>query len=156
MIIKVRTLGILAISLAAGVFLFSQTQESAQLFEKNKDGVLSLFVYGGNKDLIAKGVGFGLAEDVVATSYHLVSQAEEVEGVNIKGKKMKLEGIISVDRTLDVDSRRVQRRPSPRPWRKGRRPHHRHGEEPVGHPGERLENHPQTGKDYRFQGLGQG
>jgi tetratricopeptide (TPR) repeat protein len=102
MIIKARTLGILAISMAAGVFLFSQTQESAQLFEKNKDGVLSLFVYGGNKELIAKGVGFGLAEDVVATTYHLVSQANEVEGVNVKGKKMKVEGIISVDRNLDV------------------------------------------------------
>src|SRR4030042_917470 len=102
MIIKARALGILAICLAAGVFLFSQTQESAQLFEKNKDGVLALFVEGGNKELIAKGVGFGLAEDVVATSYHLVSQAEEVEGVNVKGKKMKLEGIITVDRNLDV------------------------------------------------------
>src|SRR4030043_1142273 len=102
MIIKARTLGILAISLAAGVFLFSQTQESAQLLEKNKDGVLSLFVYGGNKELNAKGGGVGVAEDGVVTSYHLISQAEEVEGVNVKGKKMKLEGIITVDRNLDV------------------------------------------------------
>jgi tetratricopeptide (TPR) repeat protein len=102
MIIKARILGVLALSLAAGAFLFSQTQESAQLFEKNKDGILSLFVYGANKELTAKGVGFGLAEDVVVTSYHLVSQADEVEGVNVKGKKLKIEGIISVDRNLDV------------------------------------------------------
>jgi len=102
MINKARTLGILAVGMAAGVFLFSQTQESAQLFEKNKEGVLSLFVYGENKELTAKGVGFGLAEDVVVTSYHLVSRAEEVEGVNVKGKKMKVEGIISVDRNFDV------------------------------------------------------
>src|SRR4030067_2733861 len=100
MIIKARTLGILAISLGAGVFLFSQTQESAQLFEKNKDGVLSLFVYGGNKELIAKGVGFGLAEAVVVASYHLISQAEEVEGVNVKGKKLKLEGLLAAARKL--------------------------------------------------------
>jgi len=102
MIIKTRPLGILAISLATAILLFSQTPESAQLFEKNKDSVLSLFVYGGNKELIAKGVGLGLAEDIVATSYHLVSQAEEVEGVNVKGKKMKIEGIVSVDRNFDV------------------------------------------------------
>lgn len=102
MTIKTRTIGILAMSIAAGVFFFAQTQESTQLFEKNKDGVLSLFVYGGNKELIAKGVGFGLAEDVVATSYHLISQAEEVEGVNIKGKKLKLDGIVASDRNLDV------------------------------------------------------
>src|SRR4030067_1456439 len=98
MILKARPLVILAISLAAGVFLFSQTQESAQLFEKNKDGVLSLFVYGGNKELIAKGVGFGLAEDVVVTSYHLISQAVEVEGVNANGKRMKLQGVIPLRR----------------------------------------------------------
>jgi len=102
MIIKARTMATLVLPLAAGIFLFSQTQESAQLFEKHKDGVLSLFIYGANKDLTAKGVGFGLAEDVVATSYHLVSQAEEVEGVNAKGKKMKVEGIIAVDRNFDV------------------------------------------------------
>src|SRR4030042_455890 len=102
MIIKARTMAILALSLAAGIFLFSQNQESPQLLEKKKDGVLSLFIYGANKDLTAKGVGFGLAEDVVATSYHLVSQAEEVEGVNAKGKKMKVEGIIAVDRNFDV------------------------------------------------------
>jgi tetratricopeptide (TPR) repeat protein len=99
---KARILVFVAIGLAAGVFLSSQTPESAQIFEKNKEGVLSLFVYGANKELAAKGVGFGLAEDVVATSYHLVSRAEEVEGVNVKGKKMKVEGIISVDRNLDV------------------------------------------------------
>ncbi len=102
MIIKARTVGILVLFMASGIFLFSQTQESAQLFEKTKDGVLSLFVYGANKDLVAKGVGFGLAEDVVATSYHLISQADEVEVVSVKGKKMKVEGIISVDRNLDV------------------------------------------------------
>ena len=102
MTIKARSMAIVALLLGAGMFLFSQTQESAQLFEKSKDSVIALFVYGANKDLMAKGVGFGLAEDVVATSYHLVSQAEEVEGVNAKGKKMKVEGIIAVDRNLDV------------------------------------------------------
>src|SRR4030042_934548 len=101
MINTARTLGILAVGMAAGVFLFSQTQESAQLFEKNKEGVLSLFVYGENKELTAKGVGFGLAEDVVVTSYHLVSRAEEVEAVNVKGKKIKVEGIIFVRRNFD-------------------------------------------------------
>jgi len=102
MIIKARSLGVLVMAATAGLLVFSQTQESTQLFEKSKDSVLSLYVYGGNKDLIGKGAGFGLAEDIVATSYHLVSQAEEVEGINFKGKKMKVEGIISFDRKIDV------------------------------------------------------
>lgn len=99
---KARVLGFLAMSLAAGISLFSQTQESADLFDKHKEGVISLYVYGDNKELIAKGVGFGLTQNVVATSYHLVSQAAEVQGVNVKGKKMKLDGLIAVNRGLDI------------------------------------------------------
>ncbi|MEW5901926.1 MAG: trypsin-like peptidase domain-containing protein, partial [Acidobacteriota bacterium] len=102
MIRKTRALSFFALSFAIGVLLFPQTEDSTRIFEQNKEGVIALYVYGGNKELIAKGVGFGLSADVVATSYHLVSQAEEVEGVNIKGKKMKIEGIIAVDKNLDV------------------------------------------------------
>jgi tetratricopeptide (TPR) repeat protein len=102
MTINHRAVGLLILLLAAGTSLFSQTEDSAKLFEQNKEGVLFLHVYGGNKELIAKGVGFGLAEDIIATSYHLVSLAEEVEATNVKGKKMKVEGIISIDRNLDV------------------------------------------------------
>ncbi len=97
-----RAIGLLILFFAAGTFLFSQTEDAAKLFEQNKEGILSLYVYGGNKELLAKGVGFGLSEDVIITSYHLVSIAEEVEAANVKGKKMKLDGIIAVDRKLDV------------------------------------------------------
>lgn len=102
MTLKARVLIFLAISLVAGNWLFSQTQESADLFEKHKEAVISLYAYGDDKELIAKGVGFGLSQDIIATSYHLVSQAAEVQGINFKGKKMKLEGIIGVDRELDI------------------------------------------------------
>jgi tetratricopeptide (TPR) repeat protein len=97
-----RAIGLLILFLVAGTFLFSQTEDAAKLFEQNKEGVLFLYVYGGNKELIAKGVGFGLSQDVIITSYHLVSMADEVEGVNYKGKKMKVEGIVAVDKNLDV------------------------------------------------------
>src|SRR5512136_1429092 len=97
-----RALGLLIVFLAAGTFLFSQTEDATKVFEQNKEAVLSLYVYGGNKELVAKGVGFGLSEDVIATSYHLVSGAGEVEATNIKGKKMRVDGIIAVDKNLDV------------------------------------------------------
>ena len=102
MITKARVRVFLAVFLAAGVSLYSQTQESADLFDKHKGGVVSLFAYGDSKELIAKGVAFGLTQDVVATSYHLVSQAASVEAVNFKGKKMRLDGVIANDRELDV------------------------------------------------------
>jgi tetratricopeptide (TPR) repeat protein len=102
MTLKARVLVFLGMSLAAGISLFCQTQESVDLFDKHKEGVISLYAYGDNKELIAKGVGFGLSQDVIATSYHLVSQAAEVQGINVKGKKMKVEGIIGVDREFDI------------------------------------------------------
>ncbi len=98
---KAIALGLI-ILFAAGMRLFSQTAEATSIFEKNKGSILTLYVYGGDKQLLGKGVGFALKEDTIATCYHLVSQAMEVEGVNVKGKKMKVEGMISFDRNLDV------------------------------------------------------
>ncbi len=103
-----RAIGLLIVFLVAGIFLFSQTEDAVKVFEQNKEGVLSLHVYGGNKELIAKGVGFGLSEDVIATCYHLVSNAGEVEATTFKGKKIKIDGIITVDRNLDVVLLRIK------------------------------------------------
>ena len=107
---KAGVLGFLMVFIffPAAIFLSSQTEESANILEKNKEGVVSLFVYGNNKNLIAKGVGFGVTEDVIATSYHLVSPAGDIEAINVKGKKMKVEGIVSVDRNLDVVMLRIK------------------------------------------------
>ncbi len=92
----------LLILFISGAYLFSQTPEATSLFEQKKEGVLALYVYGADKQLTAKGMGFGVSEGIIVTSYHLVSQGKEVEGVSVKGKKTKVEGIISVDRNLDV------------------------------------------------------
>ncbi len=102
MIVRTRYFVCLAVFFSFGGFLFSQTEEATSIFEKNKEGVVALYVYGADKTLLGKGVGFGLAEDVVATSYHLVSNSAEVEAVTVKGKKMRVEGILSVARDLDV------------------------------------------------------
>jgi tetratricopeptide (TPR) repeat protein len=97
-----RAIGLIILFLVVGTFLFSQTEDAAKLFEQDKEGVLFLYVYGGNKELIAKGVGFGLSQDVIITSYHLVSMADDVEAVSSKGKKMKVDGIVAVDKNLDA------------------------------------------------------
>ncbi len=98
---KTKAFGLLVL-FAAGTYIFSQTPEATSLYEKNKEGVLALYVYGADKQLVAKGMGFGVSEGVIVTSYHLVSQGRDVEGVSVKGKKTKVEGIISVDRGLDI------------------------------------------------------
>jgi len=101
MTLKTKAFGLLVL-FAAGTYIFSQTPEATSLYEQNKEGVLALYVYGADKELMAKGMGFGLSEGVIVTSYHLVSQGRGVEGVSVKGKKTKVEGIISVDRNLDI------------------------------------------------------
>ncbi len=109
---KAQALG-LAILFAAGTSLSAQTPEATALFEKNKESILTLYAYGGDKQLLSKGVGFGLNQDTIATCYHLISQAREVEGVNVKGKKMKMEGIVAFDRSLDVALLRVKGKVNP-------------------------------------------
>lgn len=109
---KVKIFGLI-ILFAGGAYIFSQTPESTAIFEKNKESILTLYAYGGDKQLIAKGVGFGLSQDGIATCYHLISQAKEIEGVNVKGKKMKVEGVVSFDRKLDVAILKIKGKVNP-------------------------------------------
>lgn len=82
--------------------LFSQTEESSKILTQNNAGILSFIAYGDKKEELAKGTAFAMSEDIVATSYHLISQASEVEGINFKKKKMKVEGIVAVNKNLNI------------------------------------------------------
>lgn len=79
--------------------IFSQTN---QVFEKGKESILALAIYGANKELVAKGCAFAVGEELIATAYELFNAADTVEGTTAKGKKIKVEGIVSVDRTQGV------------------------------------------------------
>lgn len=82
--------------------LFSQSDESSQILEANKTGIISLIVYGENKEEIAQGTGFIIDKQVIATSYHLISKAFNAEGMDFKGKKVKVEGILGFDKNFDI------------------------------------------------------
>jgi tetratricopeptide (TPR) repeat protein len=112
---KLRVLALVSFVFIMGLPLLSQTDEAAKIFAQDKDGVVSLYVYGGNKELVAKGVAFGLSDDLLLTSYHLVSAAEDVEGVNVKGKKGKIEGIVAADRAIDVALVKSKNKATPLP-----------------------------------------
>lgn len=88
----------IVLSLIFLVPLFSWAQTS-KVFEANKEGLLALAVYGSNKELIAKGCGFAVGQELIATAYQLVSSADTVEGTTVKGKKIKVEGMVAVDRS---------------------------------------------------------
>ncbi len=90
-----------AVFLTAG-FALSQTEDATTVLESTKESVIAIIAYGEDKIEIGKGSAVALSDDIVATSYHLVSRAFDVEGVTVKGKKVKIEGILAVDRTLDL------------------------------------------------------
>ena len=80
----------------------AQTEEANTILGQAGSSVLALVSYGADKAEILKGSALALGEDIVVTAYHVVSQAFDVEGLNIKGKKVKIQGVLGVDKAHDV------------------------------------------------------
>lgn len=80
----------------------AQTEEANNILGQAGSSVIALVSYGPDKAEILKGSALTLSEDVVVTAYHVVSQAFDVEGLTIKGKKIKVEGLLGVDKAHDV------------------------------------------------------
>ena len=86
------------------VTLFSQTPDATKNFDQNVNGVLKIKAMGEDKgEIVGQGAGFVVKEnELVITCYHIVSNAVSVEATNVKGRKIKVEGIVGVDRNLDI------------------------------------------------------
>jgi tetratricopeptide (TPR) repeat protein len=93
---------LLAALVLAPSWAAAQTEEMNTLLGQAGQSVLALVSYGADKAEILKGTGLALAEDVIVTNYHVISQAADVEGLNIKGKKVKIEGLIGLDKAHDL------------------------------------------------------
>jgi tetratricopeptide (TPR) repeat protein len=99
---KIKWIILLVIFIFPAAFLFSQAEQTQEILEKNQAGVVYLTVLGDDKEIISEGSGFVVEQGVMATSYLLVSQAKSVAGKNFKGKKVKIEGILAVDKNLNL------------------------------------------------------
>ena len=62
--------------------LLSQSEEGTNIFENYKQGVVTFTVYGEEDKEIGQGSGFLIGEKILATSYGLVSNAKEAEGLD--------------------------------------------------------------------------
>lgn len=82
--------------------LMAQTDEAMKVLDQTKDGVISFVTYGQDKQEISRGTGFIIGQNIMATAYHLVCKASSAEGKNYKGKKVKIEGILGVDKNFDL------------------------------------------------------
>jgi len=94
----IKAISIFFLILLPFAFLFSQTDESSKLFETNAASVITLSFYGENKELLFEGTGFVVEKGVLLTSYLPVSKSKSIVGKNIKGKKIKVDGVLGVDK----------------------------------------------------------
>jgi len=93
---------LVTILLLVSATAFGQTEDAAKILAQASGGALSLVIYGADKTEVAKGSAMALAEDILATAYHVISQAYDVEVLTVKGKKIKVDGIIGIDKAHDV------------------------------------------------------
>lgn len=88
--------------LVSGFLVYGQTEESAKILAQTGPGVIQLVVYGKDKQEIAKGSAFAIADKIAVTSYHLISQAASCTGFNIKQKEIDIKGVVAVNKALDL------------------------------------------------------
>jgi tetratricopeptide (TPR) repeat protein len=97
---KIVALAGLALVLAAGAW--AQTPDADKVLGQSAAGVVGLVIYGQDKAEMAKGSAMALGEDIVATAYNIVSRAYDVEALTSKGKKIKIDGIVAIDKVHDI------------------------------------------------------
>ena len=109
------TLVLICSIILASSWTFSQTEEANNILGQAGGGVLTIISYGANKAEIIKGSALALAENVVVTAYHIIAQAFDVEAVNFKGKKVKIEGVLGVDKARDIALLKLKGKVQPLP-----------------------------------------
>ena len=95
-------LGLVGLMALISPWASAQTEAANAVLGQAGPSVLALVSYGADKAEILKGSGFALGEDAIVTAYHVISQANDVEGLNVKGKKVKLDGILGLDKAHDI------------------------------------------------------
>jgi tetratricopeptide (TPR) repeat protein len=88
--------------LLSGTPVAAQTEDAAKILGQADVGTVALIIYGADKSGGPQGTAVALAADILATSYHVISQAYDVEVLTAKQKKIKVDGIIGIDRAHDI------------------------------------------------------
>lgn len=91
-----------ALVLFTAVSMDAQESDAPAVLENNKESVIAFTAYGDDDEVLFRGTGFMLDEKVMLTNYHLISQAKEAEGMDYQGDKVKIEGIIDVNKKWDL------------------------------------------------------
>ncbi|MBN2198849.1 MAG: tetratricopeptide repeat protein [Candidatus Aminicenantes bacterium] len=82
--------------------LQSQVDDATRIMEQNKTGVVYLVSLGRNKEEVSRGTGFVVGENLIITNYHIISQAHKVEGFTYDNKKVRVDGILGVNKSANL------------------------------------------------------
>jgi len=97
-----RSLTLLICLCLTGGLLYGQADESVKILAQSGPGVMQLVTYGKDKQELAKGTAFAISDKLAVASYHLVSPAANCVGFNIKQKEVDIDGVVAVDKALDL------------------------------------------------------
>jgi tetratricopeptide (TPR) repeat protein len=103
MVVKTRLLFIVVF----GVLLavpggLAQTDDSAKIATQISPSLINVVALNKNKEEIGRGTAVAITKDIAVTSYHLVSMAANCIGFNAKKKSVDINGILTVNKALDL------------------------------------------------------
>lgn len=90
--------------------IFSQSEEAAQILEQGLPSLVTFVTFNEENEEVSKGTGFLIDEKIMATSYELISQAKNAEGSDYKGKKVKIDGVLAVDKNFGIALVQINRK----------------------------------------------
>jgi tetratricopeptide (TPR) repeat protein len=80
----------------------AQGDESVKILAQISPSLISLVAQNRNKEEIGRGTAVAITKDLAVTSYHLVSLAANCIGFNAKKKGVDINGILTVNKALDL------------------------------------------------------
>ncbi|RYI28838.1 trypsin-like serine protease [Bacillus infantis] len=75
---------------------------STEEIAKNEQSVVVIELYDENDELVSQGSGFIVANQLVATNFHVISGGTRAVAITESGEEFELEGVVKYDEYLDI------------------------------------------------------
>ncbi len=82
--------------------LFSQSEDTQKILDTHQEGIITLMGVDEAQQIVGEGTGFVIEPGVVVTCYQVVCKATSLIAKNFKGKTVKTNGILAVDKNLNI------------------------------------------------------
>lgn len=112
--LKTALITSLSLLILVPFLLFSiQAEEGSSILEKNKSSVFVVTATNEEGAESARGSGFLVGAGVMVTNYHLVANTGNLTVTNYKGRKVKVEGLVGIDKNHDLALLQVKSKDAP-------------------------------------------